>query len=101
LEEHSIFSLINVHLCKSLDYPPQLPKTHPLQSTPLEDKAVLHTETEIFHIEKNSPCSAPGLKNISSFSIGSVSVAEKDHYQEVTFLLQRLKRMKPQHQQNC
>lgn len=63
-----------------------------------EDKAVIHTKTEIFCIEKNSPCLTAGLKNISSFSIGSVSVAEKDHYEEVIFLLQRLEGMKPQHQ---
>lgn len=49
-------------------------------------------------MEKYSPCLTAGLKNISSFSIGSVSVAEKDRYQEVNFLLQSLEGMKPQHQ---
>lgn len=66
---------------------------------PLEDKAVKHTKTEIFCIEKNSPCSTAGLKNISSFSVGTVSVAEKHYYQEVEFLLQMLEAMKLQHHQ--
>lgn len=74
LEEQSIFSLINVHLCKSLQYPLlQLPETHPLESVPPEDKAVIHTKTEIVCIDKNSPCVTAGFKNTSAFSIAPVS----------------------------
>lgn len=74
LEEQSILSLINVHLCKSLQYPLlQLPETHPLESMPPEQKAVIHSKTEMFCIDKDLPCVTAGFKNISAFSSAPVS----------------------------
>lgn len=73
LEEQSIFSLINVHLCKSLSIHSYSCQKHPLESRPPEDRAVTHTKTDIFCIDENLPCVTAGFKNISASSVAPAS----------------------------